>query len=52
MRIAVPNELMEYIKFRDGQIIILKEIPEELSGSFKKFKKDYEIARERTVPKI
>lgn len=40
MRIAIPKELVEYIRFRDNEIIIKKEIPKELINEFENFKKE------------
>ncbi len=42
MRIAIPTQLSEYIRFRDNEIIFKKELPEELKNDFEKFKKEFE----------
>lgn len=42
MRIAIPTELIPYIQLRDGQILIKKDIPDELKESFEKFKNEHE----------
>lgn len=44
MRIEIPKSLLEYIRLRDGEAIIIKEIPKELESQFKKFKKEFESA--------
>lgn len=42
MRIAIPTQLNEYIRLRDGEIILKKELPDSLKAEFEKFKKDFE----------
>ena len=42
MRIAIPLELSEYIKLRDGEIVFKKELPDYLKESLEQFKNEYE----------
>lgn len=42
MRIAIPKELIPYIRLRDGEITIKKEIPNDLKELFEKFKIEYQ----------
>lgn len=44
MRIAIPKELVSYIRLRDGEIIIKKKIPDDLEELFEKFRIDYQNA--------
>lgn len=44
MRIAIPKELVSYIRLRDGEIIIKKKIPDDLEELFEKFKIEYQNA--------
>lgn len=46
MRIAIPEELIPYIYLMDGEIIVEKEIPNELIDSFEKFKAEYQRIKE------
>lgn len=45
MRIAIPTQLNEYIRLRDGEIILKKELPDNLKADFEKFKKEFEVSR-------
>lgn len=45
MRIAIPNELVPYIRIRDGEIIFKKPVPYDLKQKFEAFKKEYEIIK-------
>lgn len=45
MRIAIPQQLVEYIRFKDNEIIFKKELPEELKTDFESFKKEVEISK-------
>lgn len=42
MRIAIPKELIPYIRLRDGEITIKKEIPNDLKELFEEFKIEYQ----------
>lgn len=42
MRIIIPKELIPYIRLRDGEIIVKKEIPNELKDLYEKFKAEYQ----------
>ena len=39
MRIAIPTQLNEYIRLRDGEIILKKELPDNLKADFEKIVK-------------
>lgn len=43
MRIKIPKELVEYIRLKDGEVIELKEIPEELKEKVRQFKEQYAL---------
>ncbi len=45
MRIAIPKQLNEYIRLRDGEIIFKKELPDNLKTDFEKFKQEFEVSR-------
>lgn len=45
MRIAIPKQLNEYIRLRDGKIIFIKELPDNLKTDFEKFKQEFEVSR-------
>ena len=48
MRIAIPNELVDYIKIKDDKITETKKIPNELKEKFEEFKKDFAFALYKT----
>ena len=47
MRIAIPLELSEYIRLKDGKILFKKELPEELKQQFNVFVKQFEKSKEK-----
>ena len=44
MRIVIPKQLREYIRLKDNDVILIKELPKELKFDLKKFKKEYELS--------
>lgn len=46
MRIAIPEELREYIRLRDGEIVYKKQLPETLTDSLVQFKEQLERIKE------
>lgn len=46
MRIAIPTQLNEYIRLRDGEIILKKELPDNLKADFEKFKQEFKSSYE------
>lgn len=52
MRIAIPKELIEYIRIKDEEIIEKKEIPEELKKWVQAFKEDYAFELYKTKGKV
>lgn len=41
MRISIPDSLFEYIRIRDNEIVVIKEVPEELKNQLEDFKQEY-----------
>ena len=41
MRIAIPTNLVNYIRIRDNEIIFKRDLPNELQNDYEKFEKEF-----------
>lgn len=47
-----PNEIMNYVSFRNGNVLASKELPQELQPTFEVYKKKFERAKKQRQERI